>query len=185
MYFSASRLLSLLISGLLFGVSISSDLLTTDKPLRDGDVLISSGKNFVLGFFSPPSSINRYVGIWYNKVSEQTVVWVANRDNPINDTSGVMSIDSYGNIVIHQKNETTPTWTANVLSAISAHNLVLQLQDSGNLVLLEEITKSSILWQSFDHPTDTLLPSMKLGLNRTSGLNRFLTSWKSQDDPGT
>ncbi|KAI6704875.1 hypothetical protein NL676_007837 [Syzygium grande] len=26
---------------------------------------------------------------------------------------------------------------------------------------------------------------MKLGLNRTSGLNRILTSWKSQDDPGT
>jgi hypothetical protein len=31
--------------------------------------------------------------------------------------------------------------------------------------------------------TDTLLPKMKLGLNRKIGLDRFLTSWKSQDDP--
>ncbi|XP_050147581.1 G-type lectin S-receptor-like serine/threonine-protein kinase At1g11410 [Malus sylvestris] len=30
-----------------------------------------------------------------------------------------------------------------------------------------------------------MLPFMKLGLNRQSGLNRFLTSWKSQDDLGT
>ena len=40
-----------------------------------------------------------------------------------------------------------------------------------------------MLWQSFDHPTDTLLPNMKLGLTRIIGLDRFLTSWKSQDDP--
>ncbi|XP_039166658.1 G-type lectin S-receptor-like serine/threonine-protein kinase At1g11410 [Eucalyptus grandis] len=37
--------------------------------------------------------------------------------------------------------------------------------------------------QSFDYPTDTYLPSMKLGLDRRTGLNRFVTSWKSEDDP--
>lgn len=41
------------------------------------------------------------------------------------------------------------------------------------------------MWQGFDYPTDTMLPFMKLGLNRRSGLNRFITSWKSKDDPGT
>ncbi|KAF7127931.1 hypothetical protein RHSIM_Rhsim11G0082800 [Rhododendron simsii] len=41
------------------------------------------------------------------------------------------------------------------------------------------------VWQSFDHPTNTLLPNMKLGLDRTTGLERFLTSWKSRDDPST
>jgi hypothetical protein len=30
-----------------------------------------------------------------------------------------------------------------------------------------------------------MLPYMKLGLDRTTGLNRILTSWKSKDDPGT
>jgi hypothetical protein len=40
-----------------------------------------------------------------------------------------------------------------------------------------------MLWQGFDYPSDTLLPLMKIGLNRRSGLNWLLTSWKSHDDP--
>lgn len=32
-------------------------------------------------------------------------------------------------------------------------------------------------------PTNTIVPGMKFGLNRRTGLNRNLTSWKSGDDP--
>lgn len=39
------------------------------------------------------------------------------------------------------------------------------------------------LWQSFDYPTDTFLPEMKLGWDLKTGLNRQLSSWKSPDDP--
>ncbi|CAI0431199.1 unnamed protein product [Linum tenue] len=42
-----------------------------------------------------------------------------------------------------------------------------------------------MVWQSFDHPTDTILQGMKFGLNRTSGALSSLTSWRSSDDPGT
>ncbi|KAI8531519.1 hypothetical protein RHMOL_Rhmol11G0142500 [Rhododendron molle] len=42
-----------------------------------------------------------------------------------------------------------------------------------------------VVWQSFDHPTNTLLPNMKHGLDRRTGLEWFLTPWKSRDDPGT
>ncbi|KAJ8761632.1 hypothetical protein K2173_004408 [Erythroxylum novogranatense] len=59
-----------------------------------------------------------------------------------------------------------------------------QLTDTGNLVLLQQDSKR-VLWQSFDYPTDTLLPNMKLGLDKKTGLDRFLSSWKSKDDPGT
>ena len=59
-----------------------------------------------------------------------------------------------------------------------------QLLDTGNLVLIQNDDKR-VVWQSFDHPTDTMLPHMKLGLYRRTGLNRFLTSWKSPEDPGT
>nr|POE84514.1 g-type lectin s-receptor-like serine/threonine-protein kinase [Quercus suber] len=61
---------------------------------------------------------------------------------------------------------------------------VVQLQDSGNLVFVQGNNKK-VLWQSFDYPTDTLLPGIRLGLNRITRLYRFLTSWKSQDDLGT
>ncbi|KAK3019226.1 hypothetical protein RJ639_003809 [Escallonia herrerae] len=36
---------------------------------------------------------------------------------------------------------------------------------------------------SFDYPSDTLLPGMKLGKNFEAGLQRYLSSWKSNDDP--
>ncbi|MCD7463257.1 hypothetical protein HAX54_050216 [Datura stramonium] len=39
------------------------------------------------------------------------------------------------------------------------------------------------LWQSFDYPSDTLLPGMKLGWDLRTGLNRQLSSWRNLDDP--
>lgn len=62
----------------------------------------------------------------------------------------------------------------------------MQLLDSGNLVLRDQGSDSGqFLWQSFDYPTDTLLPDMKFGWDLNTGLDRFLSSWKSSDDPGT
>ncbi|KAK1549024.1 hypothetical protein Q3G72_018113 [Acer saccharum] len=49
--------------------------------------LVSSDGNFKLGFFSPAKSQARYVGIWFNKISEQTIVWVANRETPIKNSA--------------------------------------------------------------------------------------------------
>ncbi|KAF2303587.1 hypothetical protein GH714_019699 [Hevea brasiliensis] len=167
---------------LFFHFCISIDTITPTQFIKDGDILVSKGERFALGFFSPGTSTRRYVGIWYNKVSEQTVVWVGNRDNPINDASGVLTINSQGNLVLYEKNQTIPLWSTNFSTSTS--NSMAQLQDSGNLVLLQRDTER-FLWQSFDYPTDTLLPNMKLGLNTRTGKNWVLTSWKSKDDPGT
>ncbi|KAI9075630.1 hypothetical protein K1719_042430 [Acacia pycnantha] len=54
--------------------------------------------------------------------------------------------------------------------------MVVTSDNSGNL--------EQILWQSSDHPCDTLMPGMKLGWDRETGLDRFASSWKSSDDPG-
>ena len=62
---------------------------------------------------------------------------------------------------------------------------VAQLLDSGNLVVKDaaDANPANYLWQSFDHPTDTLLPGMKLGLDLVKGINRYLQSSKSDTDP--
>ncbi|XP_075648541.1 G-type lectin S-receptor-like serine/threonine-protein kinase RKS1 isoform X2 [Castanea sativa] len=173
-------LLSLL---LVCPICTSLDTITPDQPLKDGQLLLSNQKTFALGFFSPGSTSHRYVGIWYNQISEKTVVWVANRDAPLNYTSGVLSISSKGNLVLHTQNQTTPIWSTNVSFSISStNNSMAKLLDIGNLVLVQQ--DSQLTWQSFDYPTNTMLPFMKLGLDRRTGLNRFLTSWKSKDDPG-
>ncbi|XP_031276710.1 G-type lectin S-receptor-like serine/threonine-protein kinase At1g11410 [Pistacia vera] len=167
----------------LLHLSTSVDTITSTQSIKDGDEIVSIGKIFALGFFSPGNSMKRYVGIWYYQVSEPTIVWVANRDNPVNDTSGILSINTHGNLALFGSNETVPVWSTNI-PVTSAKNTVAHLLDSGNLILLRNDTKK-LLWQSFDYPTQTLLPFMKLGLNRRTGLNRELTAWKSADDPGT
>ncbi|KAM4070384.1 hypothetical protein ACB094_12G161400 [Castanea mollissima] len=176
-------LLSLL---LVCPICTSLDTITPNQPLKDGDgqLLLSNQKTFALGFFSPGSSSYRYVGIWYNQITKQTVAWVANRDTPLKDHSGVLSINSKGNLVLHTQNQTTPIWSTNVsFSVSSTNNSMAKLLDIGNLVLVQQDSQR-VTWQSFDYPTNTLLPLMKLGLDRRTGLNRFLTSWKSIDDPG-
>ncbi|CAN1165930.1 G-type lectin S-receptor-like serine/threonine-protein kinase RKS1 [Linum perenne] len=161
--------------------SLNSDTLTPHKPLLDGDVLLSSAQTFALGFFSrPQNSLPRYLGIWYHTVSEQTVVWVANRESPLNDTSGRLALDSNGYLNLHAANNTSPIWSAKFPNL---NNSVAQILDSGNLVVVQDRT-GTVLWQSFDYPTDTLLPYMKLGFDRRTGLNRSVTSWKSETDPG-
>ncbi|XP_028081931.1 G-type lectin S-receptor-like serine/threonine-protein kinase RKS1 isoform X1 [Camellia sinensis] len=180
---------------LFFGFCKSRETITPTQPIKDGDLLVSNNETFALGFFSPGNgtSNRRYVGIWYHKISKQTVVWVANRDNPINGTSGAMSIDQHGNLVIYSNDNSQNVilWHTNVSAPVMAtsNSHSARLLDSGNLMLLfqgsDTKNESFVAWQSFDYPTNTLLPNMKLGLDRRTGLDRFLTSWKLKDDPGT
>lgn len=109
---------------------------------------------------------------------------MANRDRPINDTSGVLSINSHGDLVLHCcGNGSSPPWSTNVSTTFSENSTLAQLQDTGNFILLQRQSKR-VLWQSFDHPTDTMMPFMKLGQNRKTAMGWFLTSWRSKDDPG-
>ncbi|KAK9212454.1 hypothetical protein WN943_001836 [Citrus x changshan-huyou] len=163
--------------------SFASDTITSSQSLSDGRTLVSKDGSFELGFFSPGSSKNRYVGIWYKNMPVKTVVWVANRINPINDSSGLLVVNQTGNLVLTSQDKSV-VWSANLSKEVRTP-VVLQLLDSGNLVLRGERDGGSetYLWQSFDYPSDTLLPGMKLGWDLKTGLERCITSWKSPDDP--
>lgn len=79
-------------------VAIAVDTITSSQPVKDPETLRSKDGNFTLGFFSPQNSKNRYVGIWWK--SQSTVVWVANRNQPLNDSSGKVTISEDGNLVV-------------------------------------------------------------------------------------
>ncbi|KAK2990166.1 hypothetical protein RJ640_014618, partial [Escallonia rubra] len=162
----------------------AADTISFNETFTDGQTLVSSGQSFELGFFSPSgSSSNRYLGIWYKSFPD-TPVWVANRESPVSHSYGVLIVSADGNLVL--LNNTIPSrviWSSN--SSRTVLNSVAQLLDTGNLVLKDSsnMNPDSYIWQSFDFPTDTFLPGMKLGWNLTSGLNRYLTSWKTTSDP--
>ncbi|KAL2327910.1 hypothetical protein Fmac_021337 [Flemingia macrophylla] len=162
-------------------ISVADDSINVLNGLSDGKTLVSKGGNFVLGFFSPGCSHKRYLGIWYKNVPIQTVVWVANKDNPINDSSGTLTVNSIGNLVLTQNGSFV--WHTN--SHKQADNPVVQLLDSGNLVIRNkaETNPEEFLWQSFDYPSDTTLPGMKFGSDLKTGLQRRFTTWKSPNDP--
>ncbi|KAH9803117.1 G-type lectin S-receptor-like serine/threonine-protein kinase [Citrus sinensis] len=164
--------------------SFASDVLTSSQSLSDGNTLISKGGSFELGFFSPGSSENRYVGIWYKSIPVKTVVWVANRLKPINDSSGLLTINRTGNPVLTSLSMGI-VWSASLSKEVQQTPVILQLLDSGNLILRGEQDGDSenYFWQSFDYPSDTLLPGMKLGWDLKTGLERRVTSWKSSNDP--
>ncbi|KAL0001038.1 hypothetical protein SO802_014819 [Lithocarpus litseifolius] len=180
----ASVLLSSSLLLLYFVLSDAADSITQSQFISDsnGTTLVSKDGGFALGFFSPGNSNNRYLGIWYNNIPGKTVVWVANRLKPIPDSSGVLMVNSSGSLVLLGQNSTV-AWSAN--STKGARNPIVQLLYSGNLVLREENDENpkNYLWQSFDYPSDTWLPGMKLGWDLRTGLERRLTAWKSPDDP--
>ncbi|KAJ6761886.1 hypothetical protein OIU74_024534 [Salix koriyanagi] len=162
---------------------MAGDNMTSSTPLRDekGGTLVSAGERFELGFFTPDGRNDgkRYLGIWYYGYMPRTVVWVANSGKPVDNSTGVFSLGKDGNLQVMDVNGAS-YWSPYIRmnsSSVSFSGMV-KLMDSGNLVLIQEVAnRSEILWQSFDNPTDTFLPGMKLDMNMT------LTSWKSPFDP--
>ncbi|KAG5546340.1 hypothetical protein RHGRI_018500 [Rhododendron griersonianum] len=121
-------------------------------------------------------------GYGTKKITTRTVVWLANRKTPITDASGVLKVVDPGILVLFNGSDNI-VWSSN--TSRSVHNPVAQLLESGNFVLrnANDDNPENFLWQSFDYPVDTLLPGMKLGKNLLVGLDRHLSSWKSDDDP--
>ncbi|XP_077245935.1 uncharacterized protein LOC143885627 [Tasmannia lanceolata] len=177
--FSASVLFLYLLK-MQFGTAI--DIITPTQSLTDGKNIVSARERFTLGFFSPSNSSHRYVGIWYTMIPE-TVVWIANRENPVIDFSGVLMINDKGNLVVLD-GKANILWSTNASTATS--NSSAKLRDTGNLVLGQgnfDINSGGVFWESFDHPTNVLLPGMKLPSNPRNSENQLPWSWKSTSDP--
>ncbi|XP_031284089.1 G-type lectin S-receptor-like serine/threonine-protein kinase At2g19130 [Pistacia vera] len=168
-------------------VSFGADTIFANQSLSGDRTIVSEGGTFELGFFKPGNSSNYYIGIWYKKVSEKNVVWVANRNKPISDRySSVLRI-SGGNLVLFNESR-IPIWSTNLNSTNSTGSASIEavLLDEGNLVLRNWSSNSSMpLWQSFENPTDTWLPGMKIRRNKRTKENQLLTSWKNKEDPAS
>ncbi|XP_078150014.1 receptor-like serine/threonine-protein kinase SD1-8 isoform X3 [Carex rostrata] len=163
-------------------LAIPIDTLSSAQNLTDGETLLSPKSVLELGFFSPGSSRNRFVGVWF-KFAPDTVIWVANRDCPLNNTSGTLTLNKRGSIMLYDSTGRT-VWSSSSNSSSDANDFspILQLDDSGNLILKDQMS-NSIIWQSFYHPTNTLLAGMKVGKNLRTGFETYLSSWKNRDDP--
>ncbi|KAF5182997.1 G-type lectin S-receptor-like serine/threonine-protein kinase [Thalictrum thalictroides] len=124
--------------------------------------------------------------MWYKTDPNKTVVWVANRDTPLthDPTSSEFKLLQNGNLVLLNHYSKLTIWSTE--SAASTNGNVsseAMLGDDGNLVLRRTGPSADVIWQSFDHPTDTILPGAKIVYNRITKIQQSLTSWRSQNDP--
>ena len=143
------------------------DTLVQGQQLKDGQYLSSVSGYYRLGFFSG-SGRKRHVGIWNTRAAyeiERTgqrqvgiwntradyeykrtgdlPVWVANRNTPIFDDSGVLTIGNDGRLkILHNGGKEIVLFSVQSISKTSA-----TLLDSGNFVVHELNSDGSIKQQ--------------------------------------
>ncbi|CAI9777591.1 unnamed protein product [Fraxinus pennsylvanica] len=129
-------------------ISLGSSL----EPNTNSSWLSPSGL-YAFGFYK---LTNGYaVGVFIAGIPEKTVVWTANRDDPVFPTNAILLLTDYGRLILKQDNGDDINIASSVRPVVSASML-----DNGNFVLYDSSRR--IAWQSFDSPTDTLLPGQRL-----------------------
>ncbi|XP_050221122.1 G-type lectin S-receptor-like serine/threonine-protein kinase CES101 [Mercurialis annua] len=163
--------------------SLTNDTLSQGHTLNATYRLVSANGLFTLGFSGNYLVLN-YTGTGADQsFLIDHPLWLANREDPVLENSGVLTLDAgTGALKVVQNDAKQIKTLYPGFGSSKANNITAILQNNGNFVL-KEVNSGEILWQSFDDPTDTLLPGMKLGVNKRTGRKWLLTSWLAQYNP--
>ncbi|XBI95263.1 hypothetical protein VPH35_031767 [Triticum aestivum] len=128
----------------------SDDRLSSAKPLSPGDTIVSKGGDFVLGFSPDSSNASLYLGIWYHNMAGRTVVWTANRDDPIAAASSpTLAITNSSDLVLSDSQGHTP-W-AMKSDIKGSMGVTAVLLDTGNFVVhFEDIAAATDNFSEFN-----------------------------------
>ncbi|KAM1935203.1 hypothetical protein ACFX15_019289 [Malus domestica] len=118
-------------------------------PTTNSSWLSRSGV-YAFGFYKQGNGYA--VGIFLAGIPQTTIVWTANRDDPPLSSNVTLDFTSDGFSLTSTPGQ---SFVIEYPSGSSASML-----DSGNLVIYN--ARQDIVWQSFEHPTDTLLPGQSL-----------------------
>ncbi|GMN47017.1 hypothetical protein TIFTF001_016197 [Ficus carica] len=153
------RLLLLLAFVLLFA---SSDAQRRESNISLGSFLTPQDQNsswlsnsglYAFGFYKQGDGFS--VGIFMAGIPQKTVVWTANRDSPPVTRDATLQFTSEGRLVLRSTTGEEQYIGVQDRPASSASML-----NSSNLVLYS--SNGMRIWESFNYPTDTLLPSQYL-----------------------
>jgi len=94
-----------------------------------------------------------------------------------------LAITNSSEMVLFDSEGRSVWMTANTTTAGGDDGAVAVLLDSGNFVL--RLLNGTVVWQSIDHPTDTILPNTTFLLSYKAQVVESLVAWKGPDDPST
>ncbi|TVU37267.1 hypothetical protein EJB05_10573, partial [Eragrostis curvula] len=122
------------------------------------------GHSFILSVFLLPHQ--------YSDSDVITKIWSANLENPVSH-GATLNFTREGDLLLHD-GDATMIWST-VTKRMSVVSMGLDV--SGNLVLLDQ--NNSSVWQSFDHPTDTLVMGQSLCIGMSLSAKPTNTKWAS------
>ncbi|XP_047173987.1 G-type lectin S-receptor-like serine/threonine-protein kinase LECRK1 [Vigna umbellata] len=119
----------------------------------------SPSGDFEFGFLHLPSGLF-LVGIWFGRISDITLAWYL---SPPVETNSQIQFTSAGNLVVAYQNGTTAMTIYNSAQGDAATSAYMQ--DDGNFVIKD--SNLVYVWQSFNSPTNTILPGQTLLSTKT------------------
>ncbi|XP_078154093.1 putative receptor protein kinase ZmPK1 [Carex rostrata] len=125
---------------------------------NDSDKLVSPNKVFTCGFILVGANAYTF-SIWFTNSADKTKVWTAKWDLIVNGKGSLLTFREDGGVVLTVIDGTV-VWSTNTNSSQANQ---IKLLDSGNLVVTD--SKNTAVWQSFDYPTNTLLPGQPITRN--------------------
>ncbi|KAK3042290.1 hypothetical protein RJ639_001885 [Escallonia herrerae] len=132
-------------------IAVGASLTATDSATP----WLSLSGDFAFGFQQLGKSDLFLLSIWYHKIPEQTITWYANGDNPAPGGSKVELTADRGLVLTDPQGELTVI-SDPVVGSVAYGTMM----DTGNFVLANPASES--LWESYNHATDTILPSQTL-----------------------
>ncbi|CAK7339229.1 unnamed protein product [Dovyalis caffra] len=130
----------------------------------------SSSRDFAFGFHQLKDKDHFLLSIWYDKIPETTIVWYANGDNPAPRGSKVELTTDLGLVLTDPQGN--QIWNSGIKPGAVSSGV---MNDTGNFVL--QNSNSDRLWESFDHPSDTLLPTQIMEIEGVLSSRRSETNF--------
>ncbi|XP_017982175.1 PREDICTED: G-type lectin S-receptor-like serine/threonine-protein kinase RLK1 [Theobroma cacao] len=122
---------------------------------------LSTSGDFAFGFHPTDNEDLFLLSIWFDKIPGKTVVWYAHEDgNPVLVPEGSKIVLNAENGLLLSNARGERVWKSAVARADVAYGV---MNDTGNFAIKSR--NSDMLWESFAHPTDTLLPAQIMKIN--------------------
>ncbi|KAF7137248.1 hypothetical protein RHSIM_Rhsim07G0051000 [Rhododendron simsii] len=136
-------------------IALGSSLLASDN----SSSWKSPSGDFAFGFRLLDNQNLFLLAIWFDKIPDKTIVWFANGDNPSPEGSKLELTDD-GQFALNNP-QGQLIWKPESVGNGVAYASML---DTGNFILANG--ESLYLWESFKHPSDTILPSQVLEVGK-------------------
>nr|XP_019709609.1 G-type lectin S-receptor-like serine/threonine-protein kinase LECRK3 isoform X1 [Elaeis guineensis] len=116
----------------------------------------SPSGDYAFGFRPFETNVSHFLlAIWFDKVENKTVVWYARRCRPV-QAGATVELATDGKLSLKDR-DAKEVWNVKANGTVTYAAML----DNGNFVLASG--DGSVRWQSFDNPSDTILPSQVLG----------------------